>query len=51
MDDRTFAELERAIDQIWAIAQRLGLDPFPVHFEVVPAEVMYEIGAYGLPGR
>ena len=30
---------------------RLGLDPFPTHFEVVPATMMYEFGAYGIPGR
>ena len=26
-------------------------DPFPIHFELVPATIMYEFGAYGLPGR
>lgn len=46
-----FDELESAIAEIWVIAQRLGLDPFPVHFELVPASIMYEFGAYGLPGR
>ena len=46
-----FAELETAIEQIWGISARLGLDPFPVHFELVPAAIMYEFGAYGLPGR
>jgi stage V sporulation protein R len=44
-------ELEQAIGQIWEIAGRLGLDPYPVHFEMVPATIMYEFGAYGLPGR
>jgi len=44
-------ELERRIEQIWEIGQRLGLRPLPVHFEIVPATVLYEIGAYGLPGR
>ena len=29
----------------------MGLDPYPVHFEMVPATIMYEFGAYGLPGR
>src|SRR5437762_12218252 len=46
-----FSELEQAIPEIWDMAQRLGLDPFPVHFEMVPATIMYEFGAYGLPGR
>lgn len=49
--DAAVGELERAIDRIWQIAERFGLDPFPVHFELVPAAVMYEFGAYGLPGR
>ncbi len=44
-------ELERRIGAIWEIGERMGLRPLPVHFEVVPATVMYEIGAYGLPGR
>src|SRR5581483_856122 len=44
-------ELEEAIGQIHGIAERFGLDPYPVHFELVPATIMYEFGAYGLPGR
>ncbi|MBI3976699.1 MAG: SpoVR family protein [Chloroflexi bacterium] len=44
-------ELETATGMIWDIARRLGLDPFPTHFEIVPAAIMYEFGAYGLPGR
>lgn len=43
--------LSKAIEEIWAYGERTGLDPFPIHFEVVPANIMYEIGAYGLPGR
>jgi stage V sporulation protein R len=43
--------LEKAIDQIFQIAERFGLDPFPIHFEIVPPSIMYEFGAYGLPGR
>jgi stage V sporulation protein R len=46
-----FIQLEKAVSEIWEVAQRLGLDPFPVHFEMVPASIMYEFGAYGLPGR
>src|SRR5919197_441146 len=51
VEDRNAAELESAIPEIWAVAERLGLEPFPVHFELVPATIMYEFGAYGLPGR
>ncbi len=50
-DQAYLAKLESAIEEIWGIAQRFGLDPFPVHFELVPATIMYEFGAYGLPGR
>jgi stage V sporulation protein R len=44
-------ELSRWIDMIYEQATQLGLDPYPVHFEVVPDHVIYELGAYGLPGR
>ena len=44
-------ELEAGIERIWEVAQGLGLRPFPTHFEIVPASVMYEIGSYGMPGR
>jgi stage V sporulation protein R len=49
MDD--IKELKDAIEPIWEIARGFGLDPFPVHFELVPAAIMYEFGSYGLPGR
>ena len=51
MNPEEVRELEDSIGQIWAIADRFGLDPYPVHFEMVPATIMYEFGAYGLPGR
>jgi stage V sporulation protein R len=44
-------ELQDAIERIWDIALELGLDPYPTHFEVVPASIMYEFGSYGIPGR
>lgn len=43
--------IEKVIDKIFQIADRFGLEPFPIHFEVVPPSIMYEFGAYGLPGR
>jgi len=49
--DPDLAKLEVAIEEIWEIAQRMGLQPFATHFEVVPAEIMYEFGSYGMPGR
>lgn len=42
-------ELEQALGHIWKIAGDFGLDPFPVGFEVVPAHIIYGVGAYGLP--
>ncbi|QIA26406.1 SpoVR family protein [Thermaerobacter sp. PB12/4term] len=39
------------LERIWAVARDLGFDPLPTHFEVVPAPVVYEVAAYGLPGR
>ena len=44
-------ELERSIEEIWQIALDMGYDPYPIHFEVVPVHVIYELGAYGLPAR
>lgn len=51
MEDREIKDLETAVEQIWNLAQRLGLEPFPTNFEIVPATVMYEVGSYALPGR
>ncbi|HEY0380320.1 MAG TPA: SpoVR family protein [Pyrinomonadaceae bacterium] len=51
MHDREIKDLEKALEQIWEVARRFGLDPFPTRFEIVPAGVMYEIGSYALPGR
>ena len=51
MQDKEVIELEKALEQIWEIALKFGLDPFPTKFEIVPATVMYEIGSYALPGR
>ncbi|MGA7729634.1 MAG: SpoVR family protein [Chloroflexia bacterium] len=51
MVDADAKALEDVIAPIWEIAHNLGLDPFPVHFELVPASIMYEFGSYGLPGR
>src|SRR5438477_11463349 len=43
--------ISAAIEAIWEVGEQMELDPFPIHFEIVPAKIMYEIGAYGLPGR
>ncbi|MDT4968778.1 MAG: stage sporulation protein [Acidobacteriota bacterium] len=51
MEDREIKDLEQSLEQIWDVAHKFGLDPFPTRFEIVPATVMYEIGSYALPGR
>jgi stage V sporulation protein R len=51
MHDKEIKDLEKALEQIWEVAHRFGLDPFPTRFEIVPASVMYEVGSYALPGR
>jgi len=43
--------LRDSIDAAWEEARKFGLDPFPTHFEMVPASIMYEFASYGLPGR
>ena len=52
--DNSNSEIERlrdAIESAWDIAHKFGLDPFPTHFELVPASIMYEFASYGIPGR
>ncbi|RUL47891.1 SpoVR family protein [Lysinibacillus antri] len=44
-------ELHRAIEEITDIAVGFGLDFFPMHYEICPAEIIYTIGAYGMPTR
>lgn len=51
MEGKALAELERWLQRLWEVARGMGLDPLPVHFEVVPANIIHEISAYGLPGR
>ncbi len=45
------AALANYAEQIEALAARLGLDYYPVDFEVVPNNFMMEIAVYGLPVR
>lgn len=43
--------LENAIAEIVEVAARLGLDFFPMRFEICPADILYAFGAYGMPTR
>jgi stage V sporulation protein R len=49
--DAYTSALERRMERVYEVAAGYGLDPYPIHWEVVPAEILYEFGAYGLPGR
>jgi stage V sporulation protein R len=51
MAESDIERLRDAIDHAWAEARKFGLDPFPTHFELVPASIMYEFASYSLPGR
>jgi stage V sporulation protein R len=44
-------ELEEYGQRIEALARSLGLDYYPVDFELAPASLMTEIAVYGLPVR
>lgn len=44
-------ELGEALSHIWDIAQEFHLDPYPTHFEVVPAKNLNELAAYTIPNR
>lgn len=44
-------ELHKAIDEITEIAIGFGLDFYPMRYEICPADIIYTIGAYGMPTR
>jgi stage V sporulation protein R len=44
-------ELEQHAERIESLARRLGLDHYPVDFELAPQSLMTEIAVYGLPIR
>lgn len=44
-------DLERAIAEITEIATGFGLDFYDMRYEICPAEIIYTIGAYGMPTR
>ncbi|NMA70226.1 MAG: SpoVR family protein, partial [Desulfitobacterium sp.] len=49
--DYEVVELGYHAQKIAQVARDLGLDFYPVHFEVCPAEAIYTFGAYGMPVR
>jgi stage V sporulation protein R len=44
-------ELNCYVDKMESLAEKLGLEYFPINFEVVPNNFMNEIAVYGLPVR
>jgi stage V sporulation protein R len=49
--EHTRSELACYVDKIEDLAEKLGLDYYPINFEVVPNNFMNEIAVYGLPVR
>jgi stage V sporulation protein R len=45
------SELEEYAERLESLAHRLGLDYYPVDFELAPQSLMTEIAVYGLPIR
>src|SRR5438552_9650129 len=48
------SEIERLRDAIYLSCEEAHTfehHPFPPHFELLPASIMYEFASYGLPGR
>ncbi|ODA40553.1 SpoVR family protein [Desulfosporosinus sp. BG] len=43
--------LNSIAQDIAQVARGMGLDFYPVNFEIVPAEALYTFGAYGMPVR
>ncbi|WP_128894944.1 SpoVR family protein [Longirhabdus pacifica] len=51
MSNQEIKELERAIEDITAIAERFELDFYPMRYEICPSDIIYTFGAYGMPTR
>lgn len=51
MREKDYVVLEQKIEEITSLAGNFGLDPFPMRYEICPADILYSIGAYGMPSR
>lgn len=49
--EKEVKELEGVIAEACSVARAFGLDFYPMRFEVVPADIIYTFGAYGMPSR
>lgn len=51
MPSTDLKSLEYAIAEITEIATGLGLDFYPMRYEICPSDIIYTFGAYGMPTR
>src|SRR5690606_11773353 len=51
MQPRELQLLEQSIEEITERSLSAGLDFFPMRYEITPADILYSIGAYGMPTR
>ncbi|MDQ0339755.1 spore cortex formation protein SpoVR/YcgB (stage V sporulation) [Caldalkalibacillus uzonensis] len=51
MREEEFERLEQQIVRLTDLALQFGLDPFQMRYELCPADILYSIGAYGMPSR
>lgn len=51
MRDHEYVEMGEAIELIVETARQMGLAFYPMRFEICPADILYSIGAYGMPTR
>lgn len=49
--DNELHVLNEIAQDVAQVAHGMGLDFYPVNFEIVPAEALYTFGAYGMPVR
>lgn len=43
--------LSAFLPEVYEAMERLGIPPEPIDFEIVPADAIYELASYGLPGH
>ncbi|MEW4371015.1 SpoVR family protein [Paenibacillus kandeliae] len=51
MMESEIQQLEQSVEQLTQSALSHGLDFFPMRYQFCPSEVLYSIGAYGMPTR
>ena len=51
MTEYDMTRLEDAIEEITQAAVGFGLDFFPMRYEICPSDIIYTVGAYGMPTR